>query len=60
MTQKSFYKIKFNKNLTLSEQQLVDCSRDYGNFGCNGGFAYNGLRYIRDKGVTTEDKYPYK
>lgn len=38
---------------------MVDCSRSYGNNGCSGGLAVNGLRFIKDKGVTTTDKYPY-
>ena len=43
----------------LSEQQLVDCSRKYGNQGCNGGFNYQGLAYVKDHGITTESAYPY-
>jgi C1A family cysteine protease len=43
----------------LSEQQLVDCSGTYGNHGCNGGFNYNGLAYIKDRGITTSAAYPY-
>ncbi|EER19300.1 cathepsin L, putative [Perkinsus marinus ATCC 50983] len=45
--------------LSFSEQQLVDCSRSYGNHGCQGGlprFAYN---YIRDHGIDQESTYPY-
>jgi C1A family cysteine protease len=43
----------------LSEQQLVDCSRSYGNQGCSGGWPYWALSYIRDKGITTQAAYPY-
>lgn len=46
--------------ILLSEQQLVDCSRKYGNFGCSGGENYQGLAYVKDHGITTEALYPYK
>lgn len=46
--------------LDLSEQQIIDCSRSYGNQGCSGGARDWALGYIRDKGVTTEDQYPYQ
>lgn len=48
-----------SQTIYLSEQQLVDCSKKYGNAGCNGGFNYQGLNYVKDKGIITSSKYPY-
>ena len=47
------------KSVNLAEQQLVDCSKKYGNAGCNGGFNYQGLNYVKDKGIASTSSYPY-
>ena len=54
----SFY-VTNKKLLSFSEQQLVDCSKAYGNEGCNGGDMPWAFWYVIDNGITTEDKYPY-
>lgn len=48
------------KNITFSEQQLVDCAGDYENFGCNGGLPSHAFEYIRHAGGLESDvTYPY-
>ncbi|KAK8358952.1 hypothetical protein V6Z11_A04G061900 [Gossypium hirsutum] len=53
--------IKTGKLISLSEQQLLDCSTNGGNRGCNGGWMMNAFDYIiQNQGITTEEGYPYQ
>ncbi|XP_073995855.1 procathepsin L-like isoform X2 [Rhodnius prolixus] len=57
----SQYFMKTGKLITLSEQNLIDCSLEYGNSGCKSGTMNGAFKYInKSEGINTEEAYPYE
>ena len=51
------YRIKTGRNITLSEQEIVDCSS--ANNGCIGGLPHKVFTYIKDQDINFMNDYPY-
>lgn len=46
-------------NIVLSEQEIVDCSRNEYNNGCRGGVIQKAFEYVYNNGVALVSNYPY-
>jgi len=54
----ALHAIKTKEVLDLSEQQLVDCDREY-DMGCEGGLMEYSFQYLVENGCMLEQDYPY-
>ncbi|XP_060537677.1 procathepsin L-like [Pantherophis guttatus] len=51
---------KTGKLISLSEQNLIDCSKQEGNNGCQGGFTTQAFVTVQQlHGINSEESYPY-
>uniref|UniRef100_A0A3B5AEI2 Cathepsin L1-like n=1 Tax=Stegastes partitus TaxID=144197 RepID=A0A3B5AEI2_9TELE len=50
---------KTGQLVSLSEQNLVDCSKPYGTYGCSGAWMANAYDYVVNNGLQSTNTYPY-
>ncbi|XP_057948257.1 ervatamin-B-like [Malania oleifera] len=54
-------KLKTNKLISLSEQQLIDCNRYEMSRGCEGGWMDDAFNYVlQNQGLSSLETYPYR
>ncbi|XP_057949837.1 ervatamin-B-like [Malania oleifera] len=54
-------KLKYDKLISLSEQQLVDCNTYGMSRGCGGGWMNDAFNYVlQNQGISSEETYPYQ
>ena len=54
-----YYK-KNGKRVDISKQELVDCSKGFGNSGCRGGWMHQAYDYVlQNGGLQLSSSYPY-
>ena len=56
----SLNKIQNGDFESLSEQQLMDCSKSYGNLSCGGGYMDKAYDYVKDAGIMSLEDYSYE
>lgn len=55
----SAWLIAGNEQIIMSEQELVDCSSETGNEGCNGGWYFWSYDWLKTNFTMKESDYPY-
>ena len=56
----SHHVIKYGGDISLSEQQILDCGQDFDNHGCDGGLPSHVFEYVHHAGgIDTDQAYPY-